>query len=625
MNTILSKISRALPISLIVIFTLVQVMPYHYTVIAQTNDQAASSSAIVVPEGNDYATRVLKSPWDMNEFSDISQGLNFEGRYNFIQNYQVSNGIFSATSYGAQSAQFYALWPGFSYEMQLGKVGSRYPINSSIYKCLYMRMKVTPVDDDYFVIFWQNLDNALPKGRMSNLVLKDSFSGNWRMYQANLSGFSDAGTPAWNSQQFWPGLYIQPTIRANTTFQIDWIRLTDCAPVNVNLTWSAVLSQKRIWASIAGQQKDILIKDGLTSSQQSYTWDVQGMAPGTYSIGIENTSGGMTWLPSTVQIVPAPMIDFNRPSASTGVDYASEGESPNPWNMDPSDIVKTNNCATISFSGGKMIVDTNPPSQQPARCKGGLLEADPQLDLNMPISPIDGSYYRYLSFSMYIAGAEAHVPDGMIGRWFWQTYDGRNRCVYTSAGIPYDVGWHTYNIDLEDPIQGMPVQVFTIAGSCSLIPWSSAKNIVELRFDPNENYTGYLIPAMAFHQEYAWFTLTRVDQIKRGTNFLIQFTPSKSLDLGSQISYYYTTNVSNPTQNNLEVAYTAPAQPTGPNRIFLPSIKTVPALGNNPGGNQVQWNTANVPPGQYFVCIVAKDGVNPPLNYCSEAPVDVIP
>ena len=59
----------------------------------------------------------------MNDFSDISQGLNFEGRYDFIRNFQVSNGIFSAVSTTDQSAQFYLVWPGYPYEMLMGKVG----------------------------------------------------------------------------------------------------------------------------------------------------------------------------------------------------------------------------------------------------------------------------------------------------------------------------------------------------------------------------------------------------------------------------------------------------------------------------------------------------------------------
>lgn len=52
----------------------------------------------IVPEGRDFASIVLNDPWDMAQYSDVSQSINSDGQFNYITNINLSNGIFSATA-----------------------------------------------------------------------------------------------------------------------------------------------------------------------------------------------------------------------------------------------------------------------------------------------------------------------------------------------------------------------------------------------------------------------------------------------------------------------------------------------------------------------------------------------
>ena len=100
-----------------------------------------------VPESPDFATLVLHDAWDMNQYSDVSQYLNESGQRNLVSNPAVSNGQFTGQSVGNAislpgNAYFFPLFPGYELTMLIGKVGHRYPINSSLYHCLYIAMKV---------------------------------------------------------------------------------------------------------------------------------------------------------------------------------------------------------------------------------------------------------------------------------------------------------------------------------------------------------------------------------------------------------------------------------------------------------------------------------------------------
>src|SRR5215212_2600496 len=74
---------------------------------------AVAGPATPVAETKDFATQVLRDPWDMSELTDISQYLNGSGQRNLVQNISVTDGVFSAQSTSAKDADFYPLFPGY--------------------------------------------------------------------------------------------------------------------------------------------------------------------------------------------------------------------------------------------------------------------------------------------------------------------------------------------------------------------------------------------------------------------------------------------------------------------------------------------------------------------------------
>ena len=109
----------------------------HLNIPSQMSESLASYT---VGEGYDFATRVLRDPWDMSEFTDINQWLNHTGPDNYLLNIQVQDGIFSAYA-SSGGSYFFTLYPGYDPGMNNGKIGRILPINSSLYSCFYLAMQ----------------------------------------------------------------------------------------------------------------------------------------------------------------------------------------------------------------------------------------------------------------------------------------------------------------------------------------------------------------------------------------------------------------------------------------------------------------------------------------------------
>ena len=119
---------------------------------------AAAIQTVTVAEGADFATLVLRDPWEMSQYSDVSQYLNESGQRNILQNIQVQNGVFSAGATSQADAAFFPLFPGYASTMLVGRNGTQYPITAATYRCLYLAMKVDSTfvvgNPDQFVVYW---------------------------------------------------------------------------------------------------------------------------------------------------------------------------------------------------------------------------------------------------------------------------------------------------------------------------------------------------------------------------------------------------------------------------------------------------------------------------------------
>ena len=608
----------------------------------QASANAASTVSVPaspIPESEDFATVNFGKAWDMSEFTDISQYLNGAGRHPSLANIQVKDGVFSAQSIGDRNgnlAYFYPLFGGHQGFMQIGgNLGSLKPVDPQTYQCFYIAMKVNSpqyklgVDLwDGFRVLWSAAGKAGGTNQISlypeTLQKQSPVVHSWRLYRVDLNappnGIFDG---AWTSNSIWQALQINPTLYKDIPFAIDWMRLTSCKTdpkYLARITWGASGSVNAIWANPVGTDRNIQLATGVDGSKGAYDLDTKGLAPGAYRIGLGTTTSCCSeWSSGELKINQAPVINFVRPSPYSGEDYATSAG--NPWDMDPSDFTRID-CTQYSFGDGLLRMDTAYPAALPRECKGSTIgEADPQLFLNLPASLDVAGQYRYLSFRKYMNGDYAMPADGMIGRWMWTT---TNDCTRVSADIPYEVGWHTYTIDLYDAFNGTPVA--SSPPSCGIKHWKATGQVTRLRFDPNENWTGNQVPQMTFHQELDWIRLTKVDQVARGATFPIEITANKPLESIRSISYYFTTDRKNPTQNPaggqetfVEAGSDTIAAAQQP--LYLPLVRRN-SSGGAPGAFTFNWNTASVAPGEYYICSVANDGYNQ-TTYCSDAPIRV--
>jgi hypothetical protein len=514
--------------------------------------------------------------------------------------------------------------------VQVGRLGSRYPINSATYRCLYLAMSSQLAgggDPGLMQIIWfadgrQNAGGQFgatggitlyPEGAPSNP------DQGWRLYRVDLAapGGFDTG---WNQLPRWQGLRIDPSNKANVTFNVDWIRLTSCGAANTTVTWTPNGGANAIWLRPTGTSRPIRVATGVNGAAGSAQIDVQGLAAGSYDVGIgTSTSCCASFGDTPLVINQRPLASFTNPSFSGGVDYASQAGTP--WD----------------FSDTRTATVTSQGSQAAWAYKDGMLEIvtpsgplpagiDVRIRLNAPV-PANSAEYRYLTFRMNTGWKApwANVPHGMIGRWIWTIPGPSGRgCDLVSFDIPYDIGWQTYSIDLHDPVQG---RVEESSGRCpSLLPnWKSSGTVTGMRFDPNENITvaaDKVTGGGPFTQQFDWMRLTKDIQVKQGAPYLVEVGLNKPAGQVTR-TYYYTTDRNNPTQNRA-AAYNPPA-PGGSVKVFIAQVaanyQPVDAVANPAS---FAWDTSNVAPGTYYLCVNLNDGVSE-NTVCGEAPVVVGP
>jgi hypothetical protein len=597
---------------------------------AQAETNSVGVPTALQKEAPDFATLALGNAWDMNDFEDISQYLNGAGRNPSLTNIQVKDGIFSATSIGDRTtviAYFFPLFPGYQNFIPQGNVGVTHPIDPSQYQCLYAAMQVDspssqPQGKDGWRVFWY-ADEAMSQTGGTVQMDLDS-ANNWLLYKVDLNNPQRglvSGSIPWNGKSAWEGFKIEPTFYKNVNFQVDWIRLTSChddPAYQATVSWNPDASVNTIWVRPDGTTRDIRLQGTVDGTKGSTVIDTKGLAAGSYQVGLGSSANCCAqWSSDSLTIDETPGAVFEMPSAPDAPDYATEAG--NAWDMDPSDITSVR-CSQFSFDNGILKLDTNPPSLLPSSCKGAIGEADSQIFLNLP-GPIKASDYRYLSFRHYIDGAYAIPADGMIGRWIWTTAD---NCTYVGHDIPYDVGWHTYVVDLFDSFMGTPIS--SAPSSCGNKPWKDAGTIIRLRFDPNENWTGNTagIPAVVFHEEFDWIRLTKDILVNQGSKFTIEAKLSKPSSQLTSIQYYYTTDPHSPVQSWTPIRYngsqTQPPKIGGSHLIFLPTIQS--QFDPDPTNAYFLWDTTGVAPGDYYICTQVSDQVNQ-AAYCSEVSVKV--
>jgi hypothetical protein len=584
---------------------------------------AASEPLDVVAEGRDFATQVLHDPWDMKEYTDVSQYLNASGNYITLDNVSVADGLFTAREFNnpdvGPDAGFHVLFPGYTSALMVGKIGNINQIPSSAFHCLYYAMQVDHLTGNPITsAYWYADDTNTVWGKTA---WKTVTTG-WKLYKWNLATESENVGTKWADRSNWAGLKIGPIYNSpktsEPTFTIDWVRLTDCNPVYKSITWPEGGSAN-IYLKPTGTTREIIVAAAPSSP---YDLDIEGVEPGEYTYLVKKS--GSTLATGSFTINAAPILTFDKPSMTSGEDFATAAG--NRWDMmDSVDAEDTYNCVTESWSDGIMSFDTVDRAYQVSGCYSGtkpLNNNDPIFYLNTP-GTIDPSVYRYLSYRIYsdgrpITGSDPtmyyqDIVNGMILRYGVALGPNGNTCKEVSNDIPFDVGWNTYSIDLFKGTDGL-FEEWT--GSCpSSKYWNQTGPIEIMRLDPNENQLGRTL-----HQELDWIKLTKMDQAKTNSTFTFLLKANKSAASLSALEFYYTTTLSNPIQH-AAVEYIRDVIPT-PVFTFLPLAISPEYDDYDQADIRFVWDTSGVSPADYYICVIAGDGYNT-ASYCSNAPVKV--
>jgi hypothetical protein len=327
----------------------------------------------ITGESFDFATHTLRDPWDMSEFSDISQWFNRTVPSDRLADYQVAGGVFSARTLGSYS-EFYLLFPGYLPGAFVGKIGVRFPINSSQFSCLYVAMYADwpTTDSNYYSVFWaadRFMDKWGDPNQAWGLAIGNTLQDNqWGLYRVDLNNPIVPYNKPWSYQPSWQALRIIPSVIADTQFAVDWIRLTDCQPVYVTLT-DLPQGSYALWIGSGVPERQILALDSFSpQAGGAYAWDTQGLAAGDYTYYVKTLDGSQVVQQGQITIVGTPVVHFNRPSTFSGPDYATLNG--NAWEIEASDVTRLD-CASYSFNAGLLWLETLPPEQLPPGCGPG--------------------------------------------------------------------------------------------------------------------------------------------------------------------------------------------------------------------------------------------------------------
>lgn len=590
----------------------------------------SGSANDIVGEGDDYFTQVLGAPRDMNQPTDMLW------QEFGVTNITVSDGIWTGTTSnsGGQS-RVWPLYPGYSSNptgdandasaSEIGKTGGNYPIQTTKYKRLSFRIN-SPTTDNWLV-GW-----SVKKFTSYAGFVQGKYTAGWQVYTVDMNWGSTSAT----------GIAYQLGANTSGTYKFDWIRLTDPSTSPIyTITFAVAAAQTgdlvdlNCYTSAQATTETYcgVIASGIavnSSGTYQYQWRTAYLAPGNYYVQAVVRRGGSSAVsngPLTIQ--GAPVVQIDSPSMTSGPDYATT-ELGNPWDMNDDTDIKA--WTTHDF-------DSAGPVFNEGQLNGGVARYDSHdpttmgdpfvyLQVKRSTKPIDTSRYKYLTFRYKVDRTPwwSHSGDRLAedvarkvypAAWlvrviFFGAYDADYEHQNMTNDIIIFDDWNTYTMDLSKGVERgywEPGQQGPSGGY-----WSGLK--YWMRFDFLEGVDPWRV-----HLDYV--KLTGNDEAN--TNYTInwsQLAGEKITSVDVYRSQNQTACLTSGTpvyhwSTNTQPGQPGPAGSAGPYKIFLPVMQRIELAPTS-----VNWSTATLPNGEYFVCVRMGDGYNT-FSTVSEAPVDI--
>lgn len=400
------------------------------------------SGTVVVASADDYATRILQDPWDMNERTDL-------GWFTFgeptlpsnLSNMSFANGIFSATPTLDDSFFWLLDTPPYPARVRFGKDGGNFPIDGNKFRTLLIRMKQTNETgsgQQYAQVLWSN--NSLYNGMNASRAIQ-AHAG-WWIYAVNLPALGVAvGTP-------WPGtgpsidsLRFDPTQTTGSgQIQVDWVRLVDTSNAALwqAITWTGggsyniFLSDASNCANasqIATNPTSTLLNQAQPSGYQLY---VGGLPAGDWHVGLGTGATPTTCSTGFFRVAGVPTMSFTSPSEEGSSDDFATMQLNNPWDFDSlgdvdfyrhitgltTTTIQAQTEAGTSLGVINVLAGTSAPADQTT------VVGDPHIyplwsTQRGATQRIDTSRYRILTFEMSVARTR-DLALGSVARVVWK-------------------------------------------------------------------------------------------------------------------------------------------------------------------------------------------------------------
>ena len=364
---------------------------------------------------DDYATLVLQNPWDMSDQGDVN---NFTvSDMEDLSNLSFSSGLFNFTT-TATGAHFYFISPQVnSLQPVGGRWGENYPIDTSKYKQLTVRMNTAVTDPSIYGlrILWHR--GKLGAGgaertitSLGSIPTKKGFNN----YTVDLSGISLDGSStnaaSWTSAAV-TGFGLYP-ILTSTNGQIDYVRLEDptsCGSQNVTYTSSSSGNNDLLsfYLDDNSDHTDGFVKK-VSNSVSAASGDTINLS-------------ALTMQPGTYKLV-----------SRFDSDYAAL-ERNNEWDMNEStDVSSTGGISGNTFSSGTF--------------SGTSTDNSPNVFFDIPATnPIDTTKYNKLSLKISRSGNININTDPML--LVWTRVDGTLGTKFITVG-DHHVGGDVYQVTL---------------------------------------------------------------------------------------------------------------------------------------------------------------------------------
>jgi len=544
------------------------------------------SSNQTVEAAEDFASASFQDSMDMNQQTDLGWFIYDEvsGSKSNLSNISFSSGIFSASAV-SPGPEISILETGVTGTCFLGKIGTNYKINADKYKVFAVRLYLSTNHDG--LLFWS-------KNTIYNDITRTNpfsmYSG-WRTYIMKIPSLGSA--KVLGTRYSWAGnidSFRFDPVPVACNLKIDWIRLVeDDASLYRNVTWTGNSGTVDIYLDTDKNEGNGTL--GIVAanvSGTSYQLYVGALAPGTYYVGVKNSSGGaLAYGNGYYRVNDIPVLQFTSPSEEGGADFAAT-ELGNAWDMNATSDLDgyANLSGTPSITTISAIdrAGTNLGNIQVLKGTSKSGSIDPIL---YPLwfdggrgaaTKIDSNKYRILVLKIGLPG-DWDLVGGSVVRILWHVqgeFSGSVEKMNQSADIIVrhksgsKITMDTIIADLKD---------LTLENSQSTTGWNGT--IDGFRVDPHEFSTA--------------------------KNFYIQEIKVAAFERADE-SYTFSWNFTDDVYNSQTLSLYYDTNDSGYNGTLISS-------GIDPASGQYTWNTSQMANGTYYIYATFSDGINTNRTY----------